>query len=162
MNAKGLLSALVVLAALFGTSSPAFSQQSPPKSHKAKQIVALVEKAAAQVESKGKAVFPEFRKPHSKWRSGTTYLFVGDMNGVSLFNAGFPKLEGTNTLDLKDSNGKLINQALMQVAQSNGSGWVDYMWPKPGKTKPSQKWSYVKAVKVDGTPAFIGAGFYLK
>jgi signal transduction histidine kinase len=50
----------------------------------------------------------------------------------------------------------------MQMAQSNGSGWVDYMWPKPGKTKPSQKWSYVKAVQVDGTPAFIGAGFYPK
>ena len=162
MNAKVLLTALFILAASFGFSSSAFSQQPPPKSHKAKHIVALVEKAASQIESKGKAVFPEFRKSGSKWRSGTTYLFVGDMNGVSLFNAGFPKLEGTNVLDLKDSNGKLINQALIQMAQSNGSGWVDYMWPKPGQTKPTQKWSYVKAVKVDGTPAYIGAGFYPK
>ena len=34
------------------------------------------------------------------------------------------------------------------------------MWPKPGQTQPSQKWSYVKGVQVDGTPAIIGAGFY--
>jgi cytochrome c len=46
------------------------------------------------------------------------------------------------------------------VVQSKGSGWVDYMFPKPGQTKPSQKWSYVKAVNIDGTPGFVGAGFY--
>ena len=30
---------------------------------------------------------------------------------------------------------------------------------KPGATEPSQKWSYVKAVKADGI-ALVGAGFY--
>jgi hypothetical protein len=35
-----------------------------------------------------------------------------------------------------------------------------YMFPKPGEIKPSQKWSYVKAVNIDGTPGIIGAGFY--
>jgi len=41
-----------------------------------------------------------------------------------------------------------------------GSGWVDYMFPKPGQTQPSQKWSYVKGVKIDGGLGLIGAGFY--
>ena len=36
----------------------------------------------------------------------------------------------------------------------------DYMFPKPGQSQPLQKWTYVKAVNVDGTPAFVGAGFY--
>jgi hypothetical protein len=37
---------------------------------------------------------------------------------------------------------------------------MNYMWPKAGQTKPLQKWSYVKAVSVDGKPAYVGAGFY--
>jgi hypothetical protein len=38
--------------------------------------------------------------------------------------------------------------------------WVAYMFPKPGQSQPSQKWSYVKAITMDGTPGLIGAGFY--
>ena len=160
MNAKTLFTSSFVLAGLLSIASPAFSQQSPPDSEQARQVVALVDKAAALVDSKGTAVFPEFRKSGGEWRSGDTYLFLGDMKGVSLFNAGFPKLEGTDQRDLKDANGKMISVELMKAAQSKGSGWVSYMWPKPGQTQPSQKWTYVKAVKVDGAPAFVGAGFY--
>jgi hypothetical protein len=40
------------------------------------------------------------------------------------------------------------------------SGWVNYWFPKPGQTEPSEKWSYVKAVTIDGTPGLIRAGFY--
>jgi cytochrome c len=138
---------------------PAFSQQSPPESDKAKQLVALVDKAAAMIESNGKSAFPEFRKTDSEWRNGDTYLFAGDMKGILVFNAAFPKLEGTDAAELKDSNGKPIGVELMHAAQ-RGSGWVDYMWPKPGQSQPSQKWSYVKAVKIDGEPGYVGAGFY--
>jgi methyl-accepting chemotaxis protein len=152
--------ALPLLAGLLGTISPALSQQSPPESDKAKQIVALVDKAAALIDSKGKSVFPEFRKADSEWRSGDTYLFVGDMKGMGLLNAAFPKLEGTDNSGIKDSNGKLIDVEFRKTVQSKGSGWVDYMFPKPGQSQPSQKWSYVKAVKVDGTPGYVGAGFY--
>lgn len=140
-------------------ASPAVSQQSPPESPKAKQIVAMVDEAAAVIESKGKAAFQEFRKNEGEWQNGDTYLFAGDMQGKSLFNAAFPKLEGTDTTKLRDPNGKLIGMELV-VAARRGSGWVDYMWPKPGQSQPSQKWSYVKAVKIDGELGYVGAGFY--
>ena len=48
----------------------------------------------------------------------------------------------------------------LKVIQSKGSGWVDYMFPKPGQSQPSQKWSYIKAINIDGTRGFVGAGFY--
>ena len=164
MNAKTLFARLFVLAGLFGISAFAFSQQSPPDSAQAKQIVALVKKAAALIDSHCplacRSAFAEFRKSGSEWRNGDTYLFVADMKGIALFNAAFPKLEGTDVSGLKDANGKLINVELMKVARSKGAGWVDYLWPKPGQTQPSQKWSYVKAVMVDGAPAYVGAGFY--
>jgi signal transduction histidine kinase len=105
-------------------------------------------------------VFDEFRKADSEWRTGDTYLFAGDMKGMSLLNAAFPKLEGTDLRGLKDPNGKLIGCELIKTAQTKGSGWIDYMWPKPGQSQPSQKWSYVKAVTIDGTPGYVSAGFY--
>jgi hypothetical protein len=47
----------------------------------------------------------------------------------------------------------------MKIALTKGSGWVDYWLPKPGQAEPSQKWSYVRAVKAEGV-AVIGAGFF--
>jgi cytochrome c len=160
MNAKALFTGFFVLAGLLGTAAPAFPRQSPPASEKSKQIVTLVDKAAALIESQGKAAFTEFRKRGSEWFSGDTYLFAYDMNLNVLLVAAFPENEGKNQTGKKDSNGKLYHDEFVKVVQSKGSGWVDYMFPKPGQTQPSQKWSYVKAVKVDGVPALIGAGFY--
>ena len=156
---------LVTLAGLaISLALPTGAQQNDttasPKSEQAKQIVALVEKAAALIDSKGKSIFPEFRKTDSEWRTGDTYLFVNDLKGMVLLNPAFPELEGKDLTGRKDSNGKLFFLEFLKVVQSKGSGWVDYMFPKPGQSQPSQKWSYVKAVNVNGTPALVGAGFY--
>jgi signal transduction histidine kinase len=140
--------------------SPASSEQFPADSDKAERIMALVNKAAALIDGQGKSVFAEFRKADSAWRTGDTYLFVNDMKGMSLLNAVFPILEGHDVSGLKDPNGKLVTVELMKTAQSKGSGWVDYMAPKPGERQLSQKWSYVKAVTIDGIPGYVGAGFY--
>ena len=165
MNTKTLFAGFVVLAGLLVLSSPAFSQQSPPDSARAKQIVALVKKAAALIDSHCplacRSAFAEFRKSGSEWRNGDTYLFVADMKGNCTVQRRIRgELEGTDVSGLNDANGNWINVELMKVARSKRAGWVDYMWPKPGQTQPSQKWSYVKAVMVDGAPAYVGAGFY--
>jgi cytochrome c len=138
----------------------ASGQQAPPTSEQAKRIEALVNKAAALVEKKGKAAFSEFRKRDSEWWFGYTYLFAYDQKLNVLLNPAFPAREGTNPSGQKDANGKAFHDEFLKVVQTKGSGWVDYLFPKPGQTQPSQKWSYVKAVKIDGTPAIIGAGFY--
>jgi methyl-accepting chemotaxis protein len=147
----------VVLSAL---GSPAIAQSSPPATPQAKKIVALVEKAAALVDAKGKAAFGEFREKGSEWFDGETYLFSYDMKGNVLLNPAFPKREGTNVVGQTDTNGKKFHDAILKTAQSKGSGWVDYMFPRPGQTTPSHKWTYVKRVSIDGVPGLIGAGFY--
>ena len=60
----------------------------------------------------------------------------------------------------KDANGKPLHDAMIQMAETKGSGWVDYVFPKPGQTTPSQKWAYVKKVTVDGVPGLVASGFY--
>jgi len=159
MFKKVLVCTALVLMAMV---NPVSAQQSPPTSEQAKRIEAMVNKAAALVEAQGKAAaFSEFRKRDSEWWFGNTYLFSYDKDMNVLLNPAFPKREGTNVHDDKDAKGKLFHDEFMNVIHTKGSGWVDYMFPKPGLTQPSQKWSYVKAVKIDGTAGcLIGAGFY--
>ena len=160
MKGNVLLFGGFVLAGVFWTASPAFSQSSPPPSEKAREVEALVNKAAALIDSKGKAAFADFRLKGSEWFYGDTYLFVYDLKSNVLLNPAFPAREGTSVTGQKDANGKLFHDAIIQTAETKGSGWVDYMFPKPGQTTPSQKWAYVKAVKIDGVPGLVASGFY--
>jgi cytochrome c len=160
MNGKALFTSLLLLIALICRVSPAFSQASPPTSETAKQTEALVDKAAALIDAKGKAAFPGFRIKGSEWFHEDTYLFVYDLNANVLLNPAFPAREGTNVHGQKDANGKAFHDAMIRAAQTTGSGWVDYMFLRPGQTQPSHKWTYVKAVKIDGVPGLVGSGFY--
>jgi cytochrome c len=150
------LAALVAMA----IAAPAVAQQSPPVSAQAEQTEALVKKAAALVDKQGKSAFTEFRRKDSEWFHGSTYLFAYDMKANVLLNPAFPEREGTNVTGGKDARGKLLHQAIIETAESKGSGWVDYWFPKPGQKEPSRKWTYVKKVTIDGVPGLIASGFY--
>ena len=160
MKSNTFVVGIFLLAGLCGTASSAFSQSSPPPSEKAMQIEALVNRAAALIERKGKAAFADFRVKDSEWFHGDTYLFVYDLPSYVLLNPAFPAREGTKVSGQKDANGKLFHDAIIQTAETKGSGWVDYMFPKPGQTQPSQKWAYVKAVQIDGVAGLVASGFY--
>ncbi|MBR0827083.1 cache domain-containing protein [Bradyrhizobium manausense] len=149
-----------IIAALLAAASPAISQDAPPLSEQAKQTKALVDKAAVLVDKDGKAAFTEFRKKDSEWFHGATYLFAYDLKGNVLLNPAFPMREGTNVSGQKDAKGKLFHNEIIKTAETKGSGWVDYMFPKPGQTEPSQKWAYVSKVTIDGVPGLIASGFY--
>ena len=102
-------------------------------------------KAAALVDKEGKTAFAEFRKPDSEWRFDDTYLFAYDTKLNVLLNAAFTNGKRWGDVHGKrDANGKAMHDEFLKVVQTKGSGWVDYMFPKPGQTHPSQKWSYVK------------------
>src|SRR5262245_55560799 len=151
---------LVGVTILLAVAWPVFAQQAPPPSEKAKQIEALVTKAAALIDKNGKAAFAEFRKRDSERFHGDTYVFVYDLKANVLLNPAFPQREGTNVTGQKDAKGKLLHQEIIRVAEIDRSGWVDYLFPKPGQTVPSQKWTFVKRVTIDGTPGLVASGFF--
>ncbi|WP_336490262.1 cache domain-containing protein [Methylobacterium nigriterrae] len=157
---KRILPCFAFLIVVVAAASSADLQQPPKTAEEAAQIEVMVNKAAALVETRGKVVFSEFRKRDSEWRFDDVYLFALDLNGKILLNVEFPNREGTTRLNEKDADGKLFHEDFIEVVQDNGSGWVDYMFPKPGQGRPSEKWSYVRATTIDGTPGLIGAGFY--
>jgi cytochrome c len=136
----------------------AFSADIP----RSKEAVALVDKAVALTESKGKAAFPELKKKGSEWLKGETYIFIADMTGTILMHPANPELETKNIMDMKDANGKAFMREFVATAKK-GSGWVDYMWPKPGEKTPAKKHSYIKRAKMpDGEMVLVGSGVYTK
>jgi cytochrome c len=159
---NAMLKSLLVCTALvcLVMGSPTHAQEGPPPSDQSKRIEDLVNRAAALVGQRGQAAFAEFRKRDSEWWYGNTYLFAYDDHLNVLLNPAFPKREGTNPHGEKDANGKMFHDEFLKTVQAKGGGWVDYMFPKPGQTAPSPKWSYVKAVTIDGMAGLIGAGFF--
>ncbi len=124
-------------------------------------VVDLVTNAVAAIEKNDRAAFPLFHDSKGSFIAMDTYIFVIDRNGVDLVNPGFPSLEGRNILDVKDAHGKQPIREMVKVVETSGSGWVDYMWPKPGESVSTQKSAYVSKAKMGDGWVLVGCGVYL-
>ena len=152
---------LPVILAL-GESFGALGRRPPPPSHQAVEIETLVNRAAEVLEQQGSAAFSAFRTKGGGWRYGDVYLFVVDLRGIVLFNAARPNREGRDLLGERDADGKRFHRDFIDVVRQFGSGWVDYMFPRPGQANAVVKWSYVCGTRVDGIEALVGAGVYVE
>ena len=85
MRWKAMSIGIAFFATALGTTS-AMAQSSPPPSSKAQETEALVNKAAALIDAKGRAAFSEFRVKGTEWFHGDTYLFAYDLKGNVLLN----------------------------------------------------------------------------
>ena len=88
------------------------------------------------------------------------YFWVNDTSSVIVIHPIKPELNGKDMLDYKDKNGKQIFKEFSAVAKSNGEGFVDYVWPKPGFEAPQLKVSFVKLFKPYNW--VIGTGEYVE
>lgn len=120
-----------------------------------------VKDAIGQIEQHGAAAFPLFHDPKGPFIAKDAYIFVFDMQGIDLVNPGFPNLEGRKLMDLKDAHGKQLIREMFEVVQTGDSGWVDYMWPKPGESVSTQKSAYVSRAKMGDQWVLVGCGVYL-
>jgi signal transduction histidine kinase len=124
-------------------------------------VVDMVKDAVGEIGKKGEAAYSIFHDPTGSFMVKDAYIFVIDPNGVELVNPAFPSLEGRNLLDLQDTRGKQLVREMLNVAQTNGSGWVNYMWPKPGESVSTQKSSYVSKARIGDKWVMVGCGVYL-
>ena len=125
-------------------------------------VVDMVNRAVALIEKEGKAAFDKLHDKSTQFVILGTYIFVDTPEGVEIVNGGFPDVEGKNILDHKDPTGKYLTREIIATALNKGSGWVDYMWPRPGETTPSKKHSYVKMAEYNGEKFAVGAGVYVE
>lgn len=124
------------------------------------EVIAKCDAAAKMVQEKGVTMASKAigdKEGPFVWKD--TYVFLMDLDGKMIAHPIKPALtERDNLLEVKDTDGKPLFVEFVEVAGKQGSGWVDYMWPKPGEEKPSVKSSYI--YRVEGTPYFVGAGIY--
>ncbi len=90
---------------------------------------------------------------------GSEYFFIQTLDSRMLMHPTSPALEGKDVSGLKDPTGKYFTAEMTKVVQSSGSGFVFYMWPKPGDKTPVQKATYVKGFTPWGW--IVGSGVYV-
>ncbi len=89
---------------------------------------------------------------------GDNYFWINDLHPTMVMHPTRPDLNGKDLTAIKDPNGFALFVAFAKIAQGQGGGFVDYMWPKPGFDKPVQKTSYVTLFSPWGW--VIGTGVY--
>jgi methyl-accepting chemotaxis protein len=70
-----------------------------------------------------------------------------------------PELMGRYAGDMKDPGGTRLFAEMARVCMSKGAGFVDYIWDKPGESRPVPKISYVKMT--GEWKWIIGTGIYV-
>ena len=91
--------------------------------------------------------------------SGSEYFWINDMHPTMVMHAVKPELDGKDLSENKDPTGKHLFIEFVNTVKANGSGFVFYLWPKPGSDKPVQKVSYVQGFAPWGW--VIGSGVYI-
>ncbi len=126
-----------------------------------REVIALVEKAAATFREKGKDYTIKLLNAESgPFMKGEVYVFSMNFGGVYLSYPTNKALQGALALNLKDPEGKTFIQDFIKIAKERGSGWVEYWWIRHGETVPTLKRAYI--LKVPGEDILVGAGYYLK
>lgn len=120
---------------------------------------ALVKKGVAFYKSAGEdKALEEFSNKTGQFVDGEFYLFMVDFAGIVVAQGNNTALIGKNMKDLKDTDGKLFIQAMIDTAKGKGSGWVDYKWKNPKTGEVMLKSSYVERLG----DTFLGCGIYKK
>ena len=92
----------------------------------------FVEKAIAFYRVNGRAVaLAEFSNPQGRFVKGEQYLFVLDSTGVMLAHGVNRKYVGKDFYRIMDSDGKSFIKEIVDTANAEGSGWVEYKWVDP-------------------------------
>jgi cytochrome c len=88
----------------------------------------MVEQAVAFIKANGEEMaLQEFNKLNGKFQWRDLYVFAFDSQGVVVGHPN-PKLLGQNLYDVPDAQGKLFTKEIVEIANSRGSGWVDYRY----------------------------------
>ncbi|QTA85857.1 cache domain-containing protein [Desulfonema magnum] len=125
------------------------------------ECVVKCHEAAALINSKGleKAV-KVIGDPEGPFVWKDSYVFMMNLDGKMLAHPIKPELTKQEHLFLMtDPTDKALFVHFVNLARKVGHGWVEYMWPKPGKNTPWKKLTYI--YRVPNQDIFVGAGVYV-
>ncbi len=124
------------------------------------ECVKMAKAAGEMLLKKGQeATFEKINDPSGPFVWKDTYVFCMTIeSGTMKAHPLKPRLIGKNLKGIKDMNGVMFVLDYINKANTHGEGWTDYMWPKPGEKKPSNKTTYT--YKVPGMDYMMAAGIY--
>lgn len=126
-----------------------------------KDLVKFVYDASLIVKKDGLKSLEYFRKNRDLHNTRDRYFYIYDMNGINIYHAGMPHLEGKNLWNLTDKNGKKPIQMMIAATsdKNNPHAWVHYSWWEPDKFYPVPKSScHFKVTTPEGKVLLIGGG----
>jgi methyl-accepting chemotaxis protein len=88
------------------------------------------------------------------------FSWIDDLDAKVVVHPINPSLNGKDMSNLSDANGVKLFSEFANVANRDGRGFVNYVWPKPNSTIPEEKVSYVELFKPWGW--VVGTGAYKK
>ena len=122
-------------------------------------VVAVTEEAIKFVKENGREkALAEFSDREGRFNRGELYIYAYDFDGTVLAHGGNSAFIGQNLINMKDPNGVMVIQGLIEQARK-GRGWLEYMWENPQTGQVEPKVGYV--MKVDDT-WWLGSGMYVK
>ncbi len=148
---------VVALFLILCFTTGAWAQQAATK----EECVVKCHEAAALINSKGlDEAIKEIGDPKGSFVWKDSYVFLMNMDGKMLAHPMQPELTKLpHCLLITDPTDKALFVSFVNLAKTVGQGWVEYMWPRPGKKSPSKKITYI--YRVPGKELFVGAGVYV-
>lgn len=141
-----LIAASVLAAARVHAAPPATPEEAK----------ALAEKAAAHMRQVGpEKAIADFSDPAGGFMDRELFVVVYGPDNKIVTSAGLPVLLGKDATTLKDVEGHPFGREILDLAKSQGSGWVEYRMTNPATKKIGQKRSWV--IRVGDYVLFVGA-----
>lgn len=143
----------IVLSGLAGTATAATEPTE-------KDAIAMAERGAAYMKSHGRdEMMKRISAKDPDFVQGTLYVDMRDLRtGIVLAHPINPSIVGKDLLDVPDASGKRYRRDIIELAQKQGKGWVDYQYRNPTSGKIEPKTTYILRVG----DVVLEAGIYKK
>ena len=106
-----------------------------------------VENAKTFYKNAGKRIaLAEFTNPTGQFVKDELYIYVLNPKGTMLAHGINERFVGEDFMGLTDSDGKFFIRDIVDAANANGSGWVEYKWSHPVTKEWLPKVAYFEKV----------------
>jgi signal transduction histidine kinase len=165
MNARSLFLAVAALcvAASIRAQGAAVSTEEQERAITEEQVTTLVTKTCSDLAQDASGTIAKINQgaaPYKDAANPTLYVFIYDPEVVMVAHPR-ADLVGKSVKGKPDVKGKKFRDEIVERALKGETGWVDYLYQKPGETGIHPKTTYfAKATGNDGKTYVVCAGKY--
>jgi PAS domain S-box-containing protein len=95
-----------------------------------------------------------------RFNDGSGYYYAVRLDGVGIFFADRPEMDGKFLLNIQDTHGQYIVKESIELVKKTGEGFYTYYWTKPNSIGDNfKKISFIKLFKPYNW--YFGAGLYV-